>query len=91
MVGIPRDRVGAGYAGMWLVLYREWKWVLLGLHFAGGAGYTVYAKPKRSSELLTPQWVLYALTHCDFLFGVLLGVVAIVVVVLVHLCCYHLA
>jgi len=71
---------------MWLLLYREWD-----CFSRGGVGYTVYAKPKRSSELLTPQWVLYALTHCDFLFGVLLGVVAIVVVVLVHLCCYHLA
>jgi len=30
----------------------------MGLHFVSGVGYTVYAKPKRSSELLTPQRVL---------------------------------
>ena len=51
------------------------------LFFAGGVGYTVYAKPKRSSELLTKQWAWCAVPTADFLFGVLLGVVAIVVVV----------
>ena len=58
MVGIPMDRVGMEYAGMWLLLYREWDCLLVVLRFVSGVGYTVYAKPKRSSELLTPQRVL---------------------------------
>ena len=53
MVGIPMDRMGCGYVGMWLVLYRtRWvKWVVVVLLFVSGVGYTMYAKPKRSSRI----------------------------------------
>ena len=89
MVGIPMDRVGAEYVGMWLLLYREWDcfsrvmWGILSSH---------HATPNRSSRISSPkQWVFCALYPLLFFFYGGAWVVAIVMVVLVHLCCYHLA
>jgi len=52
-----------------LLLYREWKWVLLGLHFVGGVGYTSHACSLQLPNFSPEQWVRCAVPTAYF-FGV---------------------
>ena len=54
---------------MWLLLYREWKWVLLGLHFVGGVGYTSHACSLQLPNFSPEQWVRCAVPTAYFSSG----------------------
>ena len=69
MVGIPMDRVGCGCAEMWLLPYREWKWVLVGLHFASGVGYTSRACSLQLPNFSPEQWAWCAVPTAYFFGG----------------------